>query len=78
MIQIWQVPSECGPSNLVVLGEVEALGFPEVEVSLPESEIIFEIFIAVRLEAKLISLLAVLVILFLLTQEAVFFSLSFE
>ena len=20
MIQIWQVPSECGPSNLVVLG----------------------------------------------------------
>jgi hypothetical protein len=22
MIQIWQVPSECGPSNLVVLGSV--------------------------------------------------------
>ena len=61
-----------------MLCEVEALGCPEFEVSLPESEILFEIFIAVRLEAKLISLLAVLVILFLLTQEAVFFSLSFE
>ena len=22
MIQIWQVPSECGPSNLVVLGQI--------------------------------------------------------
>jgi hypothetical protein len=61
-----------------LLCEVEALGCPEFEVSFPESEILFEIFIAVRLEAKLISLLAVLVILFLLTQEVVFFSLSFE
>ena len=24
MIQIWQVPSECGPSNLVVLGKGDA------------------------------------------------------
>ena len=23
MIQIWQVPSECGPSNLVVLGLIK-------------------------------------------------------
>ena len=61
-----------------MLCEVEALDCPEFEVSFPESEILFETVIAARLEVKLISLLTVLVIIFLLTQEAVFFSLSFE
>ena len=31
MIQIWQVPSECGPSNLVVLAQSDSLNLSFVK-----------------------------------------------
>ena len=37
MIQIWQVPSECGPSNLVVLALLEFKSRPGLDEGIFES-----------------------------------------